>query len=264
MVGFINTAITTTLNYNHLRQVTICDCLRLDLFLPGLRASSLLLWLTWFWFKIGQFFSFRCPLSDISRLNTQSRLNHFSFTAVLRNLLRVSEWVSELYYDRRSVGQSILVSSPHLGLMTIFLLLSDHCGFLIWGALSDKRTGLSFTMCNLQYILLSHIWDSPNLEDQVPVFISPKEQGGPVIPPGTGFFLRMNIVSFYNFARTGNRTLLWRVRLLYCAYLLSQERVLIPGQPTRCVGNMFSEALPSNGLFRLSGFLTHSLSWNRA
>jgi hypothetical protein len=26
------------------------------------------------------------------------------------------------------------------------------------------------------------IWDSPNLEGQVP-----KEQGGPVIPPGTGF-----------------------------------------------------------------------------
>jgi hypothetical protein len=39
------------------------------------------------------------------------------------------------------------------------------------------------------------IWDSPNLEGQVPVFISPKERGGPVIPPGTGFpfcrFLRL-------------------------------------------------------------------------
>jgi hypothetical protein len=36
--------------------------------------------------------------------------------------------VSELYYDQRSVGQSVLVSSRHLGLMTKFLLLSDTCG----------------------------------------------------------------------------------------------------------------------------------------
>jgi hypothetical protein len=40
---------------------------------------------------------------------------------------------SVLYYDRRSVGQSILVSSPHLGLMTRFLLLSDNCGFVDMG-----------------------------------------------------------------------------------------------------------------------------------
>jgi hypothetical protein len=31
------------------------------------------------------------------------------------------------------------------------------------------------------------IWDAPNLEGEVPVFISPKEQSGPAIPPGTGF-----------------------------------------------------------------------------
>jgi hypothetical protein len=40
------------------------------------------------------------------------------------------QWVSELYYDRRSVGQSILVSSTHLGLTTRFLLLSANCGFV--------------------------------------------------------------------------------------------------------------------------------------
>jgi hypothetical protein len=49
-------------------------------------------------------------------------------------------------YDRRSVGQSVLVSSTHLGPKPRFLLLSDRCEFVIWGALSDKRTGLSFTI----------------------------------------------------------------------------------------------------------------------
>jgi hypothetical protein len=39
-------------------------------------------------------------------------------------------WVWVLYYDRQSVGQSVLVSSTHLGLTTRFLLLSDSCGFV--------------------------------------------------------------------------------------------------------------------------------------
>jgi hypothetical protein len=41
--------------------------------------------------------------------------------------------VSELSYDRRSVGQSVLVSSPHLGLITRSLLLSDNCRFVDMG-----------------------------------------------------------------------------------------------------------------------------------
>jgi hypothetical protein len=35
-----------------------------------------------------------------------------------------------LYYDKRLVGQSVLVPSTHLRLKTIFLLLSDSCGFV--------------------------------------------------------------------------------------------------------------------------------------
>jgi hypothetical protein len=61
--------------------------------------------------------------------------------------------VSELCYDRRSVGQSVLVSSTHQGLTTRFLLLSDNCGFVdVGGPYSDERSGLSFTMYNVQYI----------------------------------------------------------------------------------------------------------------
>jgi hypothetical protein len=35
------------------------------------------------------------------------------------------------------------------------------------------------------HILLSQIRDFPNLEGQVPLFIIPQEQGGPVVPPVT-------------------------------------------------------------------------------
>jgi hypothetical protein len=60
----------------------------------------------------------------------------------------------------------------------------------MWGALSDERTGLSFTIAagfaravilgskssgTHDQILLSQIRDSPNLEGQVPVFISPMD-----------------------------------------------------------------------------------------
>jgi hypothetical protein len=39
-----------------------------------------------------------------------------------------TELQSKLYYDLRSVGQSVLVSDSHLGLMTTLLLLSDSYG----------------------------------------------------------------------------------------------------------------------------------------
>jgi hypothetical protein len=98
----------------------------------------------------------------------------------LHRLLQITSQ-SELYYDRRSVGQSVLEQNTHLGLTTRFLLLSDHCGFLLWGALSDERTGLSFTMYNVQYTIYFTFSDlRPG-----PCIYIPQEQDGPVIPPGT-------------------------------------------------------------------------------
>jgi hypothetical protein len=54
---------------------------------------------------------------------------------------------SKLYYDRHSVGQSVLVSGTHLrpatnfshSFFNFFLTVSD---LLIWGALSDEKSGL--------------------------------------------------------------------------------------------------------------------------
>jgi hypothetical protein len=71
----------------------------------------------------------------------------------------------------------------------------------MWGVLSDEKTGLLFTNLLVlaraiilgsdshgayDYILLSQIRDSPNLESQIPLFNIPGT-GWPVILEGTGF-----------------------------------------------------------------------------
>jgi hypothetical protein len=103
---------------------------------------------------------------------------------------------SKLCYDRRSVGQSVLVSSTHLGPKTRFLLLSDSCGA---PSLTKGR------VCRLQLLLPSpaQSFSGPSpagliifyclrFETSLPggpgprIYI-PQEQRGPVIPPGTGF-----------------------------------------------------------------------------
>jgi hypothetical protein len=104
---------------------------------------------------------------------------------------------SKLRYDRRSVGQSVVVSSTHLGPKTRFFLLSV-CGLLMWGTHSDERTGLSFTIAvgprqrSYSWVLVP--WDSRpyfTVSDSrllhpggsgSRIYIS-QEQGGPFIPP---------------------------------------------------------------------------------
>jgi hypothetical protein len=122
----------------------------------------------------------------------------------LNRMIPEPESESELYYDRRSVGQSVLVSSPIRGLWPDFYYCQTIADLLKWRYLSNERTSLSSTIAAVfasaavlrfeshgahDHILLSQIWDSPNLEDQVPVYCIPQEQGGPVIPPGTAFWL---------------------------------------------------------------------------
>jgi hypothetical protein len=120
-------------------------------------------------------------------------------------------------------GQSASLSwyqAPIWGLWPDFYYCQTIAG------LSDERTVLSFTMYNVQYILLSHIWDSPNLEDQVPVFISPRNRVARLYPQALGFpFLLLSspflnwMSSFlyslvvYTTYRTGSiRFSLWRKR----------------------------------------------------
>jgi hypothetical protein len=48
----------------------------------------------------------------------------------------------KLSYDRRSVGQFVLVSGSHLEPMTRFFFLSENCGFHDVGHVTDERTVL--------------------------------------------------------------------------------------------------------------------------
>jgi hypothetical protein len=119
---------------------------------------------------------------------------------------------SKLYCDRQSVGQSVLVSGTHLGPATNFFfhleIVSRQLQVCYFIASSLTR-GL---VCNLllplvlastvplwsesrgtqDHILLSQFLRLPQPGVPDSRIYVPQEQGGPDIPPGTGFpFLRL-------------------------------------------------------------------------
>jgi hypothetical protein len=98
-----------------------------------------------------------------------------------------------------SVSQYVLVSSTLVGLTTRYYFLSEGCCLkfavlFLWGALSDERTGLQFAVQSLNgpsraepvTTLYCLIWDSPNLEGQVPVFIAPRNRVAQLYPLALG------------------------------------------------------------------------------
>jgi hypothetical protein len=110
-------------------------------------------------------------------------------------------------YDRQSVGQSVLVPGAHLAPVTNFFLLVISirqlrlryfaapsltrwrvCNLLyncFW-ALSEQSL-LGQSPAYLRAVFYCLIWDSPQPGEPGPRIYIPQEQGGPVIPPGTGF-----------------------------------------------------------------------------
>jgi hypothetical protein len=100
----------------------------------------------------------------------------------------------KLCYDKRSVGQCVLVSSTPLEPKEKKnVLLSDSCGFVdvgrpLWqrGRVCPLQLLLALAsavmfrseFCGTHHVLLSQIRDSPNLEGQVPPYL---------YPPGTGW-----------------------------------------------------------------------------
>jgi hypothetical protein len=74
-----------------------------------------------------------------------------SLSTILVHMLSLEiESKLKLCYYRRSVGQSVLMSSPHLGPKTRFLLLSDSCKFVDVGPPSRQRGRI----CRLQLLLV--------------------------------------------------------------------------------------------------------------
>jgi hypothetical protein len=105
-------------------------------------------------------------------------------------------------------GQSASLSwcqAPIWGLRPDFCYCQTLAGLLMWGALSDERTGLPFTIA-VGPRQCSHYWvrvprDScpyftvsnsrlPQPGGPGPRIYIPEEQGGPLIPTGTGFPFR--------------------------------------------------------------------------
>jgi hypothetical protein len=85
-------------------------------------------------------------------------------------------------------------------------------------AVWNLRTGLQFAVQSLNgpnraesvTILCCLIWDSSNLEGQVPLFISPRNR---VIPPGIGFPLRRPLRLSGLWWRYSNPSPTWRAQL---------------------------------------------------
>jgi hypothetical protein len=84
---------------------------------------------------------------------------------------------------------SLLISNTLVGLATRYYFLSESCclkfaDLFLRDALSDERTSLQFAVSSFNgasraepvTILYCLIWDSRNLEGQVPVFISPRNK----------------------------------------------------------------------------------------
>jgi hypothetical protein len=73
------------------------------------------------------------------------KLSFYDLNAVHtpKTLIHIS---SRLFYNRRSVGQSVSASSPIWGSRPDFCYCQTVAGLLMWGALSDEGMGLSFTI----------------------------------------------------------------------------------------------------------------------
>jgi hypothetical protein len=126
--------------------------------------------------------------------SSASRAQVFSSQTSVQNWTDLIRSKSKLCNDRRSVGQSVLMSSTHLGFTTRSLLLSDSCGFVDVGRSLWRENGSAVYNCcwsepaqsflgflrpspaGLVTIFYSQIRYSPNLEGQVPVFISPRNR----------------------------------------------------------------------------------------
>jgi hypothetical protein len=190
-LDLLTPSFTVALNYNRLQQLTVSDDLRLAPFLTGLRVSPLPLWLTWFWFTN------RSLLRNSDESLTNERRLHsdwllfyesvneflvlFSTATALNDDCLTNDLVQRQSYfttgglppiasswrQLNTCGYSSYVTSS-LTRRWVYRLQ------LLLVSLAQSFSGQS-PACHDQ-ILLSQILDSPNLEGQVPVLISPRNR----------------------------------------------------------------------------------------
>jgi hypothetical protein len=106
---------------------------------------------------------------------------------------------SKLYYDRHSVGQSVLMSGTHLGPAIFFrqlrvcyfvalsLMRGRVCNLLLLLVLASTVPLGSESRGTQYHILLSQFSRFLQPAGPGPRIYIPQEQGGPVIPLSTGF-----------------------------------------------------------------------------
>jgi hypothetical protein len=143
----------------------------------------------------------------------------------------------KLIYDRQSVGQSVLVSGSHLGPVTNFSFslkfLIYSCGFVIlwedrsviylyncFWALSEQSL-LGRSPAELTAIFYCLIWDSTNLEGQVPIFLSPRYRVAQLYPQALGSLFVASYDSQGLRCRYSNPPppICWFLKLVICSIL---------------------------------------------
>jgi hypothetical protein len=110
-----------------------------------------------------------------------------SAASILILRVRVTLWLA-VYRRSVSLGAKPLETHDQYFFFTWTLAVIEWiCRLQLLLAVASTIILGSESLGTDDHILLPHIRDSSTLEGQVPVFISPLEQGGPVITPGTGF-----------------------------------------------------------------------------
>jgi hypothetical protein len=90
----------------------------------------------------------------------------------------ISQSVSLTLRPTVSRPVSLGIKSPSGAYDQIFITVGQLRGFLMWAALSDKKTGPSFIMYNIHFTVLDL--------RPCPCIYIPQEQGGPVITQALG------------------------------------------------------------------------------
>jgi hypothetical protein len=95
-----------------------------------------------------------------------------------------------VYRQSGRLGTRLLETYVHSPYVTTFLRRGWDCRLQLLLVLASAGILGSESRGDRDHIILCQIRDIPNLEGQVPVFISTQERGGPAIPSGTGFPFR--------------------------------------------------------------------------